>query len=698
MNSSTMQAKIEVLEHAFAEYAGAYYSINLTRNVVPGTMYQVIDGIEYSLNEQMGMPADAPFTDVVAYWGNRLPENEKDAYFAFFSLDNLLANFRAGNTHVSHTYWTHSAVFKPMLAEQHVVMFADSETSDVLAISYLVDQTEQFNLREHNRNAVLEKAELERVLDIERKTSAMLTALSKTYAQVFEVDLSCGTYSEIFTNDAVRSGHGGYRKGHAAADFPKAIKRFVAPEHRQRVAEFLDLSTLKQRMGSSDTITIDYLTTFGQWASSSYLVQRRNDSGDPSVMLFTVREIDEEKRRELDYQQQLQESAAAAERANEAKTDFLRRMSHDIRTPINGIIGMIDMAGKNLDNPEKVRECNEKELSAAKYLLSLVNDVLDVAKLEAGEIVVESEPFDLIPLLLDEVSIAEAYAAQNGVVFYGGKPASVIKHRYLMGSANLMNRVLMNIASNAVKYNRPGGSITLSATEIASTQNTATYRFVCADTGIGMSEEFLSRAFEPYAQEGRGSCSSFSGTGLGLAIVKNIVDQMGGTVEIESAVDVGTTVAVTITFGIDAEGPSRAQVCPTFQDSTALVAGKRALLVDDNELNREIAESLLREIGLEVTCAVNGRDAVEAFRTSRPFAYDYVFMDVMMPLMNGLDATRAIRSLDRPDASTVAVFALSANAFADDVQASLDAGMNAHLTKPLERDKILQAIVEFASR
>lgn len=371
-------------------------------------------------------------------------------------------------------------------------------------------------------------------------------------------------------------------------------------------------------------------------------------------------------------------------------------MSHDIRTPINGILGMLEMEERHKNDVKKLEKCRRKTLGATEYLLSLVNNVLDIGKLETNEIVIEHKPFDLIPLLMKMLPIIEIQATEHGIRYEGGKEMSRIIHRYLIGSPVHLNRVLMNLAGNAVKYNRKGGSVTVYCTEVSSDEKTVVYRFICADTGIGMSEEFQKHAFEPFTQEGKESVSTYSGSGLGLSIVKKFVEKMNGTIDLKSEENVGTTFCVTIPFEIDHAAQEKAQ---KHEEAKPVdLTGKRALLVEDNELNQEIAEMLLEDEGLVITTVDNGQKAVETFEASPEFAYDFIFMDIMMPVMDGLTAARRIRALPRKDARSVPIFAMTANAFQDDIRQSMEAGMNAHLMKPLDMEKIRRAMQKYVRK
>ena len=409
------------------------------------------------------------------------------------------------------------------------------------------------------------------------------------------------------------------------------------------------------------------------------------------AVLFAWRKTksDAVRQRETDeaYQRELVAAKQAAEMANATKTDFLRRMSHDIRTPINGIRGMVQIAGHNEGDPEKLKDCNEKIWKATDHLLSLVNDVLDMNKLESGQFTVRHEPF-VLSQILDEVNaIAEAQAAEHGVTFIAQDPGEV-EHDYLVGSPVYLQRIFSNFLTNAVKYNRPGGFVRVYGRELSFDGKTALYEFVCEDNGIGMSEEFLEHAFEAFSQEGQAEArTTYSGTGLGLSISKSLIELLGGEVELTSKLGEGTRVVFRIPFEVAEESD-----CDERQADYAGVRfdGVRVLLVEDNDLNAEIATFMLERRGMEVTRVENGRLAVDALAAC-PSDYDVVFMDVMMPVMDGLAATREIRGSLGCD---VPIFAMTANAFTDDVQRSLDAGMDEHLTKPLREDDIVKALLK----
>ena len=391
------------------------------------------------------------------------------------------------------------------------------------------------------------------------------------------------------------------------------------------------------------------------------------------------------------YKAELLIAAKKAEAANEAKTEFLQRMSHDIRTPINGICGMVNMADHYADDMEKQTEYRTKVKEASNLLLELVNDVLDMSKLESGEVVLEESPFNLSKIFEEVLVVIEQIAAEQNIRIVWEKKE--IKHRDFIGSPRYVKRVMMNILSNAVKYNRENGQIHISCREIPSEQpETTTMEFVCRDTGIGMTEEFQKYVFEPFAQEHTGSRTKFTGTGLGMPITKKLVEKMGGTITFESEKGVGTTFVIQVPFKIDMDADKREEQTNVSENS---IKGLHILLAEDNELNMEIAEFVLQNEGADVTKAWNGQEAVELFRNSKPGEFNVILMDIMMPVVNGYEATKMIRSLDREDAKKIPIIAMTANAFTEDRIRAKEAGMDEHVAKPVDVELLIKVIHKF---
>ena len=402
----------------------------------------------------------------------------------------------------------------------------------------------------------------------------------------------------------------------------------------------------------------------------------------------------QEQEKDEKYKAELLRAAKKAEAANEAKTEFLQRMSHDIRTPINGICGMIDVADHYADNIEKQTECRVKIKEASHLLLELINEVLDMSKLESDEVVLEEIPFNLNSISEEILGVIEQVAAEQNIrILWEEKE---VTHWNLIGSPGHVKRIMMNILSNAVKYNKENGYVYISCREIPSKQTgMTTLEFVCRDTGIGMSEAFQKRIFEPFAQEHSGSRTKFAGTGLGMPITKKLVEKMGGIIAFESKEGTGTTFVIRIPFRIDTDTKD----CNETKERTEVsVRGLHILLAEDNELNMEIAEFVLQNEGTVVTKAWNGQEVVEIFRKSRPGEFDVILMDIMMPVMNGYEAAKTIRSLDREDAKVIPIIAMTANAFTEDKMRAKEAGMDEHIAKPVDGKLLVKVINELVKR
>ena len=395
-----------------------------------------------------------------------------------------------------------------------------------------------------------------------------------------------------------------------------------------------------------------------------------------------------EQEREKAYQEELLRAAKKAEAANIAKTEFLQRMSHDIRTPINGIIGMVEVGDYYSKDIEKQADCREKIRYASNTLLELVNEVLDMSKLESGEVVLEEVGFNIDQLSDETVVILEEVAKERNIQII--REGRSIAHPYLIGSPTHVKRVLMNVLSNAVKYNRDNGSIYISYKELESNKpGYSIFEFTCRDTGIGMSKEFQERIFEPFAQEHMGSRSKYVGTGLGMPIAKSLVEKMGGTIEFTSQEGVGSQFVIHIPFKIDEKHKTEA----VKEATSASIEGLSVLLVEDNELNMEIAKFIIENEDANVTCATNGKEAVNIYKKSPEF-FDIILMDIMMPEMDGYEATKVIRSLD----SKIPIVAMTANAFAEDKIKAKKSGMNAHLSKPLDKDTLVQVVAKLCKK
>ena len=542
-------------------------------------------------------------------------------------------------------------------------------------------------------NRKLQKLEREQAIEEAERYAGVTAALSSLYTTIMEVDLATHRYRALKNEDFIKKVYNGEESGDFDGIKELVLKGFMHPDMEDLMRKYLDLDTLADRLDGRNTVLTEYRNKKNQWTEARFIVQKRDASGRAAHVLYVARDVTWEKEKEAQYRKGLEQAALEAKRANLSKTNFLRRMSHDIRTPLNGIVGMLHIAERNKGDQKKQEECLEKIGHSTDYLLSLVNNVLDISKMESGTLELEHKPFDLGKLLLDTLPLVDTTARENGLSFRGGREDSYVIHRFVVGSPVHLNRILMNIASNAVKYNRPGGYLRIFCRELSCDGKQATYEFVCEDNGIGMSEEFQARAFETFAQEGKETTTSFNGSGLGLSIVKDVVEMMGGTVTLSSKENVGTRIRIELSLPLDET--NGLSLHKQTEEKPVEVRGEKALLVEDNELNREIARMFLEEIGLVVTEAKNGKEGLDCFEQSTPGTFAYIFMDMMMPVMDGIEATRAIRGLSRSDAATVPIIAMTANAFEEDKKSCLEAGMNDHIGKPIQMDALKQVIRRF---
>ena len=387
-------------------------------------------------------------------------------------------------------------------------------------------------------------------------------------------------------------------------------------------------------------------------------------------------------------EQAIMELLEKVRRANSAKSEFLSHMSHDLRTPINGILGMLSIIEKSQDDPERQRDCRNKIRVSTEHLLSMVNDVLQFSKMDSGRAAEEEESFALRDILENSIALLDERAKERGIRLT--LEEIDIQHGRVIGNPLYLQQILMNIIDNAIKYNHPQGAVFVQAKEMSCRGDTAEYQFVVEDTGIGIGEEFKKHIFEPFTQEHKSARTHYNGVGLGMSIVKQLVDQMKGHIEVESQIGSGSMFRITLPMQID--GVRDAQAVDEGQNETGTIDGMRVLLVEDNEINCEIIEFMLKDAGAKVVTANDGKEAVDAFAASAPETFDCVLMDLMMPVMSGYEAARVIRAMDRSDAKTVPIIALSANAFDEDVAMAKDAGMNEHLAKPVDMGKMFRVM------
>ena len=531
--------------------------------------------------------------------------------------------------------------------------------------------------------------QLQRALDEAKLSNEIIEAIAKSYQYISRIDISKNWFEEI-SNRAVENMN--YKKsGEVTSGNRNVCKKLVAEEYQEAFLKFADITTLPVRMKNEETIVMEYQMKDGNWHKLRFIEKKRDKDGNLTHVLCAIRSISDVKKKE----QELLQQVAEARKDAALKSRFLSNMSHDIRTPINGIIGMTELADRYPDNPEMQKKCREKLLESARHLVSMVNDILDMNKLETEQFVENDIPFNLASVLNRVNTDQQMQAGKKKIDYVVDWEKSELNHMYLTGNPVYIEKLLTVITDNAVKFTKPGGNVSVWCREISEDDERAVYEFGCSDNGIGMSEEFAGHAFEMFSQENKTSRTQYEGTGLGLAIAKKITERLGGTIEIKSKKNCGTTVTMTIPFKTGVQNLMQyTENVNTESTEDIPLEGLHALIAEDNELNLEIAKLMLEETGICVECAADGKEVVAKFEESEPGYYDVIFMDIMMPYMNGWDATRKIRTLQRPDADKIPIIAMSANAFAEDIINSHISGMNWHLTKPIDADKLMTALKE----
>ena len=530
--------------------------------------------------------------------------------------------------------------------------------------------------------------ELENALEEAKMNNEIISALGKIYFRIYQINLKQMYYEEIAGGSSHLRLTGCH--GDACQRMEADCEAQVAPEYREKVREFLDLSTIADRLREDESIAVEYLATDGNWHFARFIVQKRDKTGNAVQVLFVIRLISEQKRRERFLMGEVED----AKRANEAKSEFLSRMSHDIRTPMNAIMGFTNIARKHLEEPEKIDDCLNKILLSGGNLQQLIDDVLDISRIESGSFRLEQKPVNIeecFELYQQTIGGILAEKKQNYISRKHG-----IYHNILLTDQLRLSQIYINLLSNAIKYTPNGGTVCFELfEEPAEDEGKVRLIGLVSDTGIGMSPEFMKDMYSEFSRAVDTRVNKVRGSGLGLAIVKKIVDMMGGTIEVESELQKGTTFRVTLELAYASAEKENFKIQENTSDYHLPARKLKLLVAEDNDLNYEILMEQLNEYGISCVRASDGRECVEIFEKSEPGDFDGILMDMQMPVMNGLEATKEIRKLEHPLAETMPIIALTANAYENDIQKCIKAGMNAHLAKPIQMEQVIQTLARF---
>ena len=518
---------------------------------------------------------------------------------------------------------------------------------------------------------------LQNALEEIKRSNETISTIAKSYSSIYKVDFETDTYERISGSDIIP------KTGCASEKMFDVCEQDVAPEYRNIIHQFANIETLTSRLEKEEDVLAEYRMADGNWHKLRIIVSKRDVNGKAIQAIATIRTISETKRKELN----LFFEAEQAKREAKIKTRFLQSMSHDMRTPLNGIAGMLHIADQNPKNLELQKTTRNKVHQSLNYLISLVNDVLDMNDLESDHFTEEEVDFDITELLgnmnIDAQQLAQEKNIQYVLDWYEGQ----LSHSNFRGYPIYLSRILMIVVQNAVKFTPENGEIHVWMNEKCLDDSTSLLEFRCKDNGIGMSKDFIQHAFDLFAQEDSSSRSTYQGTGLGLSIAKKLVEYMHGNIQLESEKGIGTTVSIQIPFKLGKSIENKNN-----RNQQISLEGLCVLVAEDNDLNMEIVEYMLERNGIHVVCAKDGQEVIDLFEKSEVNEFDFILMDIMMPKLNGLDATRKIRSLKRQDAKTVPIIAMSANAFVEDIMNSKIAGMNMHLAKPLDETKLIEAL------
>ena len=598
-----------------------------------------------------------------------IPKDEQPEFLWWFSRDNLKSLLKT-QVSLTQNYRCYPNAQNHQYFETKVVKVSEDEESChvLLGFRYIDDIIKKEKATQKRLQNALEEI---------KRSNEMISAIAKSYSSIYKVDFETDTYERITGSDVIP------KTGCASEKMFDVCEQDVAPEYRNIIHQFANIETLTSRLEKEKDVLAEYRMADGNWHKLRIIVSKRNANGKAIQAIATIRIISETKRKELN----LFFEAEQAKREAKIKTRFLQSMSHDMRTPLNGIAGMLHIADQNPKDLELQKTTRNKIHQSLNYLVSLVNDVLDMNDLENDHFTEEEVDFDITKLVGNMNIVAQQLAQEKNIQYVLDWYEGQLSHSSFRGFPIYLSRILSIVVQNAVKFTPENGEIHVWMNEKCLDDSTSLLEFRCKDNGIGMSQDFIQHAFDLFAQEDSSSRSTYQGTGLSLSIAKKLVEYMHGNIQLESEKGVGTTVYIQIPFKL-----GRSIENKNNRNQQISLEGLCVLVAEDNDLNMEIVEYMLERNGIQVVCAKDGQEVIDLFEKSEVNEFDFILMDIMMPKLNGLDATRKIRALKRLDAKTIPIIAMSANAFVEDIMNSKLAGMNMHLAKPLDEIKLIEAL------
>ena len=676
-----VELREKTLVESLAEAYMSLYQVNLNSGYY--TVLKKTDTVPTGYTEE-----GKEFYKNIAAWINDeiYPEDRAIALKAC-AQDNIRKQFetvRSYSVNIRHNRYNNR------YREMRFVRASDYEETSNFFLSF-IDNHEYIIAQKKAKDQETELQNEKHLKEAMVEQMSIMMEVSDDFQAIYDVDYETGRY-EIYSYDnnyadsVLKDNENG---NNFYADTLKDVRRVVHPDDQQLIIDtFSNKEYIGKTLAAQGRFSIDYRLLI-EGIPTWHRVNATKKKGDSNRFLIGIFNIDERIRKEKETQSALEEALKMAQSANQAKTAFLNSMSHDIRTPLNAITGYTAMAKKHMDNSGSVTDYLNKIDVSGHQLLELINQVLEMSRIESGKVVLKEEPADVI-----DRAYAMRTLSGTDIESKNLKYTVIIKdvpHRFVLADGSRMNQLILNIIGNAIKYTPEGGSIDYTVEEKpCDKEGYGLYSFTVADTGIGMSEEFQKHIFEEFARENTSTVSHIQGTGLGMPIVKKIVDLMGGSIDVKSKLGEGTTITVSVPMKWDAHAESRAVEQAKHHNMD--FNGKRLLLVEDNEMNREIAIDILEDAGFNIECAEDGDIAVEKVKNDN---YDAVLMDIQMPRMNGYEATMAIRALPDSRYTHLPIIALSANAFEEDRQKSLDAGMDDHVSKPIDINQLKETLAKY---